>query len=130
MSIFEDIERVVAGEKLRQERRDRRRKKVDTFMDWAREIFGEKVPLFIPSVVDTAKHTRQPMVKWKQADRSSLLTTNKSPTNTAFTRSQFSKKSSNGASPLTDSESAGSSTVSRWRRTSRRNLTKLETVSN
>jgi hypothetical protein len=73
MAISEDIERVVAGEKLRQERRDRRRKKVDTFMDWARQIFGEKVPLFIPSVVDTAKHTRQPMVKWKQADRSNLL---------------------------------------------------------
>jgi excisionase family DNA binding protein len=74
MSISEDIERVVAGEKLRQERRDRRRKKVDTFMDWARQIFGEKIPLFIPSVVDTEKHTRQPMVKWTQADRSNLLT--------------------------------------------------------
>jgi hypothetical protein len=63
MTISEDIERVVAGEKLRQERRDRRRKKVDTLMDWARPIFGEKVPLFIPSVVDTEKHSRQPMVK-------------------------------------------------------------------
>jgi|SRR5208282_4281901 len=69
-----EVERVIAAGKRQEERRARRRKKVDTFMDWARQIFGEKVPLFIPSVVGTEKHTRQPMVKWKQADRSNLLT--------------------------------------------------------
>ena len=70
MTIAEDIEKVVAAGKRQDARRARRRKKVDAFWDWARAVFGEKMPLFIPSVVDTEKHTRQPMVKWRHVDRS------------------------------------------------------------
>lgn len=68
MSISEDIERVVAAGKRQEARRARRCKKVNEFWDEMKSVFSEKMPLFIPSIVDTEKHTRKPMMSWGKAD--------------------------------------------------------------
>src|SRR5271166_6463945 len=72
MALPPEVERVIAAGKRQEAQRARRREKIDEFMNWAREIFGEKLPFFIPSFVDTEKHIRQPYVKWKHADRSMM----------------------------------------------------------
>ena len=70
MTISSDVEKFLAAGKRHQQTGERRRRKFAEFTEWAQDVFGEQLPLFIPSVVDCKKGTRTPIVKWKQADRS------------------------------------------------------------
>jgi hypothetical protein len=74
MTISSDVEKFLAAGKRHQQKRGRRRRKLDEFMARMRKIFGEHLPYFIPSTVDSQKRTRKPKLKWKHehTDRSTM----------------------------------------------------------
>jgi hypothetical protein len=69
MPIPPEIERLLEVSRQREEKKARRREKIDEFWDRMRGVFGEKMPVFIPSAVtiemNGQKPSRKPVIEWK-----------------------------------------------------------------
>ena len=63
------VEQILSAGRRQQQKQARRQSKLDKFFEFA-AIFGDKIPLFIPSVVNVKERSRTPMVKWRNADAS------------------------------------------------------------
>jgi len=68
MALPPEVERVIAAGKLQEAKRARRQERIDEFWDEMRSVFGEKMPVFIPSAVtietDLQKPSRKPVIEW------------------------------------------------------------------